>query len=358
MTDPISLWNPGRPFPPADAAPVPGVGYHLVHRQTPDFRFLHEPRLAHDGRTLYVNFSNAPETESEPAQVMRGRRSTDGGRTWSAPEVVAGGFADGRRRHETAPLLVREDGVWALVGRYDTGSKNSLGMEVWRIHPATGLFAPVSDGLVAPGFVPFVAPQRLPDGSWIVGGHVDKVTRAAVAVSEGDDLLRWTVVPLGPGTHPGYPETAVAVQGTDVLAVVRPPKGEGTVALAALSRDGGRSFGPLGPAVLPMEESKPHALTLSDGRTCLIWNQGAPRRDVLWIGVTAPGRLFPVERVWRLVGGHPSALPAGLADIGETGAAHEWAYPEAIERDGTLHVVFSMNKRHCWLATVPVAALA
>jgi hypothetical protein len=357
MKDAVPLWDPARTFPPPDAAAVPGIRYSLVHRQTPDFEFLHEPRLAHDGRALYVNFSNAPKLESEPAQVMRGRRSADGGRTWSAVEVVAGGFADGRRRHETAPLLAREDGVWALVGRYDFGSKSALGMEIWREHPATKLFAPVSDGLVAPGFVPFVAPQRLANGCWIVGGHLDRVTRAAVAVSDGPDLLRWRVVPLQNDIHPGFPETALVVQGDDVLAIVRPPAKPDSSALAAVSRDGGLSFTKLLPTALPMEESKPFAGKLADGRSYLIWNHGKERRNELWIATTAPGRLYPFERVWRLVGGHPSALPDDLAAIGETGPAHNWAYPEAVERDGTLHVVFSLNKRHCYLAAVPVAGL-
>jgi hypothetical protein len=357
MADAIPLWGPAQTFPPANSAAVPGIRYSLVHRQTPDFEFLHEPRLAHDGKTLYVNFSNAPKLESEPAQVMRGRRSADGGRTWTAVEVVAGGYADGRRRHETAPLLAREDGVWALVGRYDFGSKGALGMEIWREHPATKQFAPVSDGLVAPGFIPFVAPQRLASGSWIVGGHFDKVTRAAVAVSEGDDLLRWHVVLLQSDVHSGYPETALVVQGDAVLAVVRPPASADSVALAAVSRDGGRTFTELLPTALPMEESKPFAGRLSDGRSYLIWNHGRERRNELWIAVTAPGQLYPFERVWRLVGGHASALPDGLAAIGETGAAYHWAYPEAVERDGTLYVVFSLNKRHCYLAAFSVAAL-
>ncbi|MBL0932058.1 MAG: exo-alpha-sialidase, partial [Alphaproteobacteria bacterium] len=109
MTNAIPLWDKARPFPPPNTTIVPGIRYSLVHRQTPDFEFLHEPRLAHDGKTLYVNFSNAPKLESEPAQVMRGRRSTDGGKTWSGIEVVAGGFADGKRRTENAPQQRRED---------------------------------------------------------------------------------------------------------------------------------------------------------------------------------------------------------------------------------------------------------
>lgn len=355
MSEPIRLWG-DRPFPPANAGPVPGIVYRLVHRQTPDYQFLHEPRVAHDGRTLFVNFSNAPLIESEPAQIMRGRRSRDNGATWSEPEIVAGGFADGRRRHETAPMLVREDGVYALVGRYDFGSKNALGMEVWRLDPATDRFAPVWPDLVAKDFIPFVAPQRREDGALVVGGHMDKVSRAAVAITRDPSLRDWTIVPIGTDIHVGYPETALMLEGSRVLAIVRPPLGTG-VALAALSEDGGKRFGPLVSTDLPMDDSKPFAGRLSDGRGYLIWNQGEPRRNSLWLGLTAPGTIGPIERVWRLVGGHPAAVPADLGAIGETGESHEWAYPEAVERDGLLHVVVSLNKRHCYLVQFPLSAL-
>lgn len=42
-----------------------------------------------------------------------------------------------------------------------------------------------------------------------------------------------------------------------------------------------------------------------------------------------------------------------LAVIGEP-ALH---YRRAIEHAGMLSVTFSMNKRHCWLASIPVADL-
>ncbi len=356
MAERIRLWG-DRPFPPADTGTPLGVVYRLVHRQTSDYRFLHEPRLGHDGRALFVNFSNAPLIESEPAQIMRGRRSHDGGATWSGTEIVAGGFFDGRRRHETAPLLVREDGVYALVGRYDLGSKNALGMEIWRLDPVTDRFVPLWPDLVAPDFIPFVAPQRRDDGAVIVGGHFDKVTRAAVAITRDPSLREWSIVPIGTETHPGYPETALLLGGQRVLAIVRPPR-DVPFALAAVSEDGGGHFGPLVATDLPMSDSKPFAGRLADGRGYLIWNQGSPLRNSLWLGLTAPGTLGPIERVWRLIGGHPAALPAELAAIGETGAFHEWAYPEAVEHDGLLHIVLSLNKRHCYLATVPVASLA
>ncbi|MDR1271267.1 MAG: hypothetical protein LBK82_17295, partial [Planctomycetaceae bacterium] len=124
----IDLWDSAIPYPVLTAIPTAtGVTYSIVHQQTPDHRFLHEPRIAFHGDTLFVNFSNAEKNESDPDQKMRGHRSNDNGQTWSEVEVFASGFPDSRR-HETAPLLSSGDKLWMFVGRYDNGSKNSLGM--------------------------------------------------------------------------------------------------------------------------------------------------------------------------------------------------------------------------------------
>lgn len=345
----------------SDAPRPAGIRYSLVHRQDSVYRFLHEPRLAMFRDTLFVNFSNAPLLESEPAQVMRGRRSGDAGRSWGDVEMVAPGFADGRRRHETAPLLALGDTLWAFVGRYDYGSKHSLGMEIYRLAPDGSRFAPASDGLVAPGFVPFVAPQRLPDGNWIIGGHIRHATQAAVAISNGDDMLRWTIVPVGYNMHPGIPETALLVTDTAVVALIRPAKGQPTVGVA-VSYDCGRSFGPTEPSDLPAIDTKLFAGSLSTGHRYVIFNAtdrsglaGELPRHRLLIGVMPPGDIAPFHRVFTVIEDAPAEL--GLAAIGEVAPLNAWAYPEAVEAEGMLFVTFSMNKRHCWLAAIPVEGL-
>jgi hypothetical protein len=344
------------------AAPLPaGIRYSLVHRQDQVYGFLHEPRIGVFRDTLFVNYSNAPLRESEPAQIMRGRRSADLGVTWSNVEVVAGGFEDGRRRHETAPLLALDGNLWAFIGRYDYGSKHSLGMEIYRLSDDGGSFEPASDGIVAPGFVPFVAPQRLPDGNWIIGGHIRHATQGAVAISHGDDMLRWDVVPIGYNMHPGIPETALLVTEKSVVALIRPNKGQPTAGVA-VSYDGGRCFGPTEPSDLPAIDTKLFAGTLSTGHHYIIFNatdrHGLPAelpRHRLLVGIMPPGEIAPFERVLTLVEDAPAGLD--LLAIGEPEPLNAWAYPEAIEHDGQLHIVFSMNKRHCWMASVPVSAL-
>ncbi len=345
------------------ATPPTGIRYSLVHRQTPDYLFLHEPRIEIHRRTIFASFSNAPVLESEPAQIMRGRRSRDGGLTWSDVEVVAGAFADGHRRHETAALLSRHDGLWTFIGRYGAGSKNSLGMEVYRLDEVADRFVPASPALVARGFVPFVRPQKLENGNWIIAGHIRKVTQAAVAISDGDDLLSWRVVPVGTTSHAGYPESTLIIDGRTVVCLIRPERPQ-SPALVAISHDYGENFGPVGPSNLDLVDSKLFSGTLSCGHHYIIFNatdrKGLPGelvRHRLLLGVMAPGAVGPLQRVFTIVEDTPAEIASALADLGESKSIHAWAYPEAVESDGKLHVVFSMNKRHCWMATVPIRSL-
>lgn len=348
------LWNPAAPYPALAEIPVAaGVEYSIVHRQTPDHRFLHEPRLAFHGETLFVNFSNAKVHESDPDQHMRGRRSGDGGRTWDDVEVFAPGFPDSRR-HETAPMLSHGSRLWVFTGRYDKGSKNSLGMELFRLSEDDGKFEPLGGELVLERFIPFVLPQRMDNGNWIIGGHTEKVRHAAVAISRGDDLTKWKEVKIETPACSDYMETALLLQGKNVLAVVR--GGPTKMALVSLSTDSGESFPPLVESNLPMSQSKPFGGTLSTGQHYLIYNN-APDRNTLVIAVTKPNELYPLQKVFKIIEGLPESMKDEFEKIGEKKPKNAWAYPEAVEKDGILYVVFSFNKRHCVLARIPVESL-
>jgi hypothetical protein len=350
----VNLWDTSIPYPAiADIPTAVGVEYSIVHRQTPDYRFLHEPRMAFHGDTLFVNFSNAEKNESDPDQKMRGHRSSDGGRTWSDVEVFAPGFPDSRR-HETAPLLSYNNRLWVFVGRYDTGSKTSLGMELFRLSEDGKKFEPFSGELVLERFIPFVQPQRLANGNWLIGGHTEKVRHAAVAVSSGNDLTKWKEVKIETPSCSDYPETALLLQDKNVLAVVRGCPTQ--KALISLSTDSGETFPPLTESNLPMAQSKPFGGTLSTGQHYLLYN-AAPGRNTLLIAVTKPNELYPLRKVFKVIEGLPEVMQSEFEQIGEKSKTNNWAYPEAVEKDGVLYIVFSFNKRHCVIARIPVDSL-
>jgi len=313
--------------------------------------------LAFHGDTLFVNFSNAQKKESDPDQHIRGHRSSDGGRTWGPIEVFAPGFPDSdSRRHETAPMLSHGERLWLFVGRYDNGSKNSLGMELYRLSQDDRIFEPFGGELVLERFVPFVLPQRMDNGNWIIGGHTEKVRHAAAAISNGDDLTKWKEVKIEAPLQIDYPETALLLQEKNILAVVRSLASQ--KALVSLSTDFGESFPPLVESNLPMAVSKPFGGTLRNGRRYLIYNTpNKPARNTLVIAVTEPNHLHPFRNVFKIIEGLPESMRAAFEAIGETKSENAWAYPEAVEKDGILYVVFSFNKKHCVLARIPIDSL-
>jgi hypothetical protein len=356
QTPPVDLWDSAISYPALTEVPTAnGVTYSIVHRQTPDHRFLHEPRMAFHGETLFVNFSNAEKNESDPDQKMRGHRSDDYGQTWKEVEVFAPGFSDSRR-HETAPLLSDDGKLWEFVGRYDNGSKNSLGMELFRLSDDGNKFEPFSDKLVLERFIPFVQPQHLSNGNWIIGGHTEKVRHAAVAISKGNDLTKWKEVKIETPacSDRDYPETALLIQDQKVLAVVRGCRSQR--ALITLSTDFGETFPPLIESNLPMSLSKPFGGTLSTGQRYLIYN-AHPSRNTLLIAVTKPNELAPLRKVFKVIEGLPASMQQEFEKIGEKSQTNAWAYPEAVEKDGILYIVFSFNKKHCVLARIPIESL-
>jgi hypothetical protein len=87
----------------------------------------------------------------------------------------------------------------------------------------------------------------------------------------------------------------------------------------------------------PDATSKNFVLRLSDGRYCLINNPNPTSRDPLGITVSTDGRLF----------GNPRALckDAPMRRFqGRAKPERSFQYPHALEHDGYLYVIYSVNK--------------
>ncbi len=349
------LWDPAAPLPAVDDTPYLDVVTHvLVHRAVAgEYQFLHGPAICLHRGTLFCSWANSPVNENSEDEVLRGRRSADGGFTWSPVEVIAPDLP-GIERHSHGAFLVHGDRLWAFAARYGLGDVPpfpGLVMETYVLNEAASTWD--CQGVAATDFWPLEEPRRLSDGRWVMGG-VNSRSYPVVALSRGDDLAHWDTVaiPTDPLVPLMYAEATVIADGTQLTAIIR--NLSEPLALVAESLDAGRTWGRAAPSNLPMVPAKPYAGRLSTGQRYLIFNPPAEehKRHTLTIAVSRPGERL-LSRIWRIRHGPPPQPRF-------TGRAkgRQWAYPYACEHAGKLYIVYSVSKENCELSIVPLAALA
>ncbi len=349
MADELVLWDERRPCPSIGDLRYPdGAVDVLVHRADEQYRFLHDNAVVWHGGTLFAAWYNCPQGEMEGASAIRGRRSADGGRTWSVAETIACDEKGSGVLYVPVAFLSHGGVLYAFVSNM-VGADLVTRCEVFVLDEANSRWS--SRGFIAGPFLPNAAPVRMPDGNFIMAGRMAETAAAkpeipAVAISDGENLTReWTVIPMMTGgTWPfdPFPESTVWVEGREVTALVR--GGGGFV-----SRDCGLTWkGPFRHN-LPAESTKLYAGILSTGQRYAIWNRPDPqscRRNLLVMAVSQPGRKQLVA-MWKLRHGYSQDLQAGP----------EWSYPCAVEHDGKLYVIYTSEKKHSVMTILPVRAL-
>ncbi len=360
--EPFRLWDPGRPVPKsAQAAHVRGAEFHVIQPRRPEkdgYNWLHGVAVARHEGVLYATFGHNRGKENTATEVANARASRDGGRTWGPRFAVDDGGEDLAVSHGV--LLSHEGRLWGFHGCF-TGRMQDVHTRAYVLDEKGGRWQ--ARGVVArQGFWPMQGPQKLEGGGWIMagvsvtGGYGGPDDPAAVALSRGEDLTRWDVVPVPkPEDMVMWGESSVIVHRGGLLLVARYGK---PVALASTSDDGGRTWTPVRETNLPMAASKPCVGELSTGQRYLIGTTTADsgnRRRPLTIAVTRPGELV-FRTIYRI-------RDAVFAGPGESAPDAALSYPYAAEYDGRLHVVYSndggrgANRNSAELAILPVAGL-
>lgn len=351
LPEPFPLWS-GEELP-KDPEAIPfaeGIEHRVIHRPDADgYRFLHGAAIIFHEGTWYAHWANSPVNENGPHETLQGRRSHDGGRTWTPLEKIGPGF-EGEERHSHGVFLPVEGRLWSIAARFGVGKEGKrfpgLRAEAFELNPETDRWN--SRGIVMENCWPYDEPVRMGNGSYLTGGQ-DRDGLPVVAFSQGSEFEKpWKTVPIPfpPRLAPSFAETTVWAQGPCAMAVIR---GGGGVAWISTSEDCGETWTEARPANLPMPRAKAYLGKLSTDQLYLVSNY--QNRDTLVISTGKPGE-GTLCRMWRLRQGRSEAprFP-GFAK------SPQWSYPFAHEHEGKLWVVYSIGKEECGLTIVPLESL-
>lgn len=345
-----TLWSGGTlPEDPAEIPVAEGVQHQTLHdARTHNYKFLHGAALIHYQGNFFANWANSPKNENQQFETMQGRRSSDGGQTWSDVEVIGAGF-EGPERHSHGVFMKHQGRLWTFAARFGKGTEGrrfpGLCTEAFVFNAASNTWD--SQGIVMTNCWPYDEPVLMADGNFITGGQ-DRDGRPVVAISQGNDLTNWDSVsiPYDRRLQPSFAETTVTTVGRQALAVIR---GGGGVAWVSTSDDFGRTWSTAVPSNFPMPRAKAYLGRLSTGQLYLISNY--KNRDTLVVAVGQPGQ-DTLSSIWKVRHGKsgPPRFPGAAK-------SKQWSYPYGYEHDGKLYIVYSIGKEDCGLSVIPISGL-
>jgi len=329
----------------ADLPTLKDVEFNVIKKwdkPADGYTFLHGVGLAFHKGKLYASIGHNKGHENTVSEEAQYRVSEDQGKTWG-PLLVIDAGEDENLAVSHGVFLSHEGKLWAFQGAYE-GRMQKIHTRAYTLDEESGTWT--QHGVVLrDGFWPMNQPVKMDDGNWIMPGFAGgpyngkRVFAAAVAISHGEDLTRWDFVsiPVSEGITRMWGESSSFVDGATVFNIAR--YGGEPVALAAVSKDHGRTWSPSAVSNLPMATSKPAAGILSTGQRYLVCTNAAAnggQRSPLTITVSRPGEnVFSKTFVIRRSRNEPHP--------GESADKLALSYPCATEHEGKLYVGYSNN---------------
>jgi len=360
------VWDPSIPFPSAHEMVDLDVITHVsVEKAKPGgYYYLHEATIQFHKGLFYMGFANHRTAETgDHNELVRGCTSKNAIQ-WSEPEI----WAESPLINATSinhPLLFSHQGK--LYGFFVCWYEAHIPMteifvlnednEVWEHRPESTI----------EGFVPFCTPQKMIDGNWLIGGE-HWWYDSAVAISDGDNFLKWTRIDIPRPEHMKllYPESAVVDFGNGhLLNLCRPYNGNSKLqplhepqkmptSPVSESFDGGHTWTPLSMSNFPLSDSQPFAGRLSTGHNYLLTNGLEDGRGLLSIAIAKPNETV-FSKIFKVRHNH---WPQRRLFSNAVGAKTEWSYPNAFEHEGQLYIAYTHGKEDCVLSIIPVEVLA
>jgi len=314
-----------------------GMPYVHVHDPGEEFgRFLHEAAIVEYEGVLYASWYNCKDKELVGYTPIVGRRSYDHGKTWTAPEIIAEDRSE--RILYCPPVYGICDGKLYMLINQMVSADHMHALDLYVLNQTTDRFE-----LLWSRPIPFKLNTnvvQLPNGKLILPGRIAELdgfpNTPAVMISDSGKIdAQWRVVKVAPnGTLPDgsslvHPETTLICCDNVLYLFNRNDRRR--IPLVYVSRDFGESWSELISHDIPYISSKIYSGVLSDGRFYLIANIDHYSRSKLVLYISEKGKLnFTRQKL--LIN-----CDASAEDI------LRCHYPAAVESDGKLYVIASMD---------------
>ena len=352
------VWDAATPYPnETDMREPEGIRRMIAHDGRADILpFLHDLAVTWFEGALYVAWYNSTDAEICGTSLIRGRRSADGGATWSEPFTIAGSLQAENEHYVPVTFFPCDGKLYAFITEM-SGKNMTTGLDLYVMRDAVACtWEKVSR--ISEGFITNAPPVRMDNGNYAMGAWIPMKEETpafpVVLISQGAEIHKsWHISflydPLKPGAaRIRCPEISLHADGAGITAYVRNDEGP---SLVFTSEDCGDNWN--APCVNPMHigNSKIFAGRLSDGRKYLIYNaeRGYFVRTLLVLAVADVNGRF--NKVYRLFQENEEQI--GRGEI--------WFYPCAYEANGELYVGCTLQEathiRSAILAAMPVSAL-
>lgn len=313
--------------------------------------FNHHPTIAwHDGR-FFAAWSNGDIDEDASGQRVL-YSTSENGRDWTEAAKLAEGISG--KAYTPCGFWIREGEVFALAALRNArdsdlpdSKDNPLITYRWRKKDSVFEY----DRVIAENFFANDAPRMGPDGRWLMigkpgGGEASSRNRKRIARGGVRSMDDWSFAPLSQAevAH----DTFWYVLPNGHMMVM---EGIGHVPdrflIRMISVDGGESWSEPVVTNFPEADSRLLGLRLSTGHYVLLSNPNPWRYRVpISIAVSKDGLVYDrmanvrVEQTNKKYSGHAKA-PG-------------YQYVRAVERDGRLWVIYSVNKEDVEISVVPL----
>ena len=312
-----------------DTAPI------AVHLPDERFRFLHEAAIIEYHGVLYASWYNCPQKELQGYTPICGKRSRDGGRTWSELEIIADD-PTGQILYCPPVYGIDNDRLYMLMNQM-VAPDHIHSLDLYCLNPETDAFE-----LCWSRSIPFKLNTNvvtLPNGKRMLPGRMGELdgfpNTPAVLISDSGRIdAEWRLVKIAEngdlwdGKQLVHPELSVICAQNTLYMFCR--NDQSRVPLVYLSQDCGETWSAPYSHDLPYVSSKIYCGDLSDGRHYLIANTDRFNRSKLSVYLTADTTLrFTKEIV--------------LMDAGENAEGGACHYPAACEADGRLYIIATIG---------------